>query len=62
MHSFHYHNGELHCEDVSLQTIADTYGTPTYVYSANTFRDHYTRLDAALSEVDHAIEYAVKAN
>lgn len=62
MHSFHYQNGELHCENVSLQSIADAHGTPTYVYSANTFRDHYTRLDQALGEVDHAIEYAVKAN
>lgn len=62
MHSFLYKNGSLHCEDVDLQTIADTYGSPTYVYSAHTFRDHYRRLDAALSSIDHGIEYAVKAN
>ncbi len=62
MHSFHYQNGSLHCEDVDLAALADQHGTPAYVYSAGTFRDHYRRLDAALAEIDHAIEYAVKAN
>ena len=62
MHSFHYHNGSLHCEDVDLTTISDLHGTPAYVYSAGTLRDHYRRLDLALADIDHAIEYAVKAN
>ena len=62
MHSFHYQNGSLHCEDVDLATVADEHGTPAYVYSANTIRDHYCRLDQALAEIDHGIEYAVKAN
>ena len=62
MHSFHYQNGTLHCEDVDLVSVADTHGTPAYVYSANTIRDHYCRLDQALAEIDHGIEYAVKAN
>ena len=62
MHSFHYQNGSLHCEGVDLATLADEYGTPAYVYSANTIRDHYCRLDQALAEIDHGIEYAVKAN
>ena len=62
MHSFHYQNGTLHCEGVDLTAIAETHGTPAYVYSANTIRDHYCRLDQALAEIDHGIEYAVKAN
>lgn len=62
MHSFHYQNGSLHCEDVDLAALADAHGTPAYVYSANTIRDHYRRLDQALAEIDHGIEYAVKAN
>lgn len=62
MHSFHYLNGSLHCEGVDLNQLADAHGTPTYVYSANTIRDHYRRLDQALAGVDHGIEYAVKAN
>ncbi|MGI9241438.1 MAG: diaminopimelate decarboxylase family protein, partial [Verrucomicrobiales bacterium] len=62
MHSFHYKNGSLHCEGVDLEALADDHGTPLYVYSAATIRDHYTRLDAALGELDHMICYAVKAN
>lgn len=62
MHSFRYHDGSLHCEDVNLQRVAEKYGTPLYVYSAGTILDHYRRLDAAFSEIDHLICYAVKAN
>lgn len=62
MHSFHYRAGSLHCEDVSLERVAEKYGTPLYVYSAGTILDHYRRLDSALAEIDHLICYAVKAN
>lgn len=62
MHSFKYKNSRLFCEDVDLEGIAAKFGTPTYVYSANTILDHYKRLDTALGELDHLVCYAVKAN
>src|ERR1043165_2511707 len=62
MHSFHYRDGRLYCEDVDLTRVATELGTPTYVYSEATILDHYTRLDAALAPLDHLICYAVKAN
>jgi diaminopimelate decarboxylase len=62
VHSFHYRNGELYCEEVSLKEMADEFGTPLYVYSAGTILDHYRRLDAALAPLDHLVCYAVKAN
>lgn len=62
MHGFSYKSGELHCEDVSLTALAKQYGTPLYVYSAQTIVDHYTRLDQAFEEIDRKIAYAVKAN
>ncbi len=62
MHSFHYHAGQLRCEGVDLADLAAAHGTPLYVYSAETIRGHFRRLDAALSGVDHLICYAVKAN
>ena len=62
MHGFSYKDGELFCENVSLQTLAEKHGTPLYVYSAGTITDHYTRLDQALAGVDHEVAYAVKAN
>jgi diaminopimelate decarboxylase len=62
VHLFHYRDGHLYCEDVDLTRVAEELGTPTYVYSAGTILDHYTRLDAALAPLDHLICYAVKAN
>jgi diaminopimelate decarboxylase len=62
MHGFSYRNGELFCEEVSLNALAEEYGTPLYVYSAGTIIDHYNRLNKALAGVDHEIAYAVKAN
>jgi diaminopimelate decarboxylase len=62
MHLFHYRDGELYCEGVDLERVAKKFGTPTYVYSAGTILDHYSRLDAALAPLDHLICYAVKAN
>ncbi len=62
MHGFSYKNGELFCEDVCLNSLAEEHGTPLYVYSAGTIIDHYNRLNKALAGVDHEIAYAVKAN
>jgi diaminopimelate decarboxylase len=62
MHSFQYTNGSLHCENVSLVDLASEHGTPLYVYSAETFRDRYIRLDRAFESLDHEVAYAVKAN
>lgn len=55
-------DGALTCEGVPLSTIAQAVGTPTYVYSANTVREQYTRLAAALQGVPFRIHYSLKAN
>jgi diaminopimelate decarboxylase len=62
VHSFHYRDGRLYCEEVDLTRVAEKLGTPLYIYSAKTVLDHYARLDAALAPLDHLICYAVKAN
>jgi len=62
MHHFHVKKGELYAEGIPLSKLADTYGTPLYVYSATTIADHFDRLTAALAPLDHLICYAVKAN
>ena len=55
-------NGELVCERVSLEAIADAVGTPTYVYSTRAIREQYDALDKALSPVPHRLHYSMKAN
>lgn len=62
MHSFHYHKGMLYCEGVELDSLATQYGTPLYVYSSATIRDHYRRLARAMGDLDCQICYATKAN
>ena len=55
-------DGALHCEGVSAAAIAESVGTPTYVYSATAIREQYQRLSDVLSPVPHRIHYSVKAN
>ncbi|MBL9116271.1 MAG: diaminopimelate decarboxylase [Verrucomicrobiaceae bacterium] len=62
MHSFRYLEGRLHVENVDLESLAEKYGTPLYVYSQGTIEDHFKRLDAGVAKLDHLICYAVKAN
>ena len=62
MTDFHYHNGTLMCEDVSLASLAKTYGTPAYVYSRAAFTRHYEAYRDALGDQSGMICYAVKAN
>ena len=61
MDSFEYRQGQLHCEQVSLDDLAQTVGTPMYVYSRQTFEDHYRRIADAFSELDPLICYSVKS-
>jgi diaminopimelate decarboxylase len=61
MDLFAYRNGELYCEDVPVREIVDSgIGTPTYIYSATTFKEHYTRLAAAFAELNPILCYSIK--
>jgi diaminopimelate decarboxylase len=62
MEPFHYRDGQLYCEDVSITDLADTFGTPLYVYSQNAILDTLRRLQSAFAEVQPLICYSVKAN
>ena len=62
MNDFHYHRGELCCEQVPLRKLAEKFGTPLYVYSRQHIVGQFTALDRAFKPVDHTICYAVKAN
>jgi diaminopimelate decarboxylase len=59
---FDYRNGELFAEDVSLNTIAEAHGTPTYVYSRAYLEQRFLAYKNALAGRDHLVCYAVKAN
>jgi diaminopimelate decarboxylase len=52
----------LHCEAVALDRLAERFGTPLYVYSANTIRERFRIFDGAFCKTPHTICYSVKAN
>jgi diaminopimelate decarboxylase len=59
---FHYQDGALYAENVSLSDIASRYGTPCYVYSRAALTDGFSQFAQALQGREHLICYAVKAN
>ncbi|MEO5802602.1 MAG: diaminopimelate decarboxylase, partial [Verrucomicrobiota bacterium] len=62
MHHFHYVGGKLFCEKLSVESLAQKFGTPLYIHSQRTLTDRFLQLDAALAPLDHMICYAMKAN
>jgi diaminopimelate decarboxylase len=62
MDFFHYHNGQLFCEQISVRELAEQFGTPLWVYSKRTVLHHYNQLVTAFAELDPLICYSVKAN
>ena len=70
MNHFELRDGELFCEDTPLSRIAESVGTPVYVYSSATLERHFQVLKSAFIEAGlkgedggpPLIAYAVKAN
>ena len=62
MTGFSRAQGALCVDGVPLADVAETYGTPCFVYSASWVRTRYAAFEAAFAGVPHRICYAVKAN
>ena len=62
MDHFDYQADEMFAEGVGLSTIAEQFGTPSYVYSRATIERHWRAFDEAFSALPHCVCYAVKAN
>ncbi len=62
MDHFHYHNRVLHCEEVPIRKLAETYVPPLYVYSSATLVHHLSAIQKAFAAVDPLICYSVKTN
>jgi diaminopimelate decarboxylase len=57
-----YVDGALCLEEVDVASLAQTYGTPCYVYSKQAILNVYKAYTDSFAAVDHQICYAVKAN
>ncbi|PIP67477.1 MAG: diaminopimelate decarboxylase [Candidatus Omnitrophica bacterium CG_4_9_14_0_2_um_filter_42_8] len=62
MHDFNYKHNNLYCEAVSIEKLAEKYGTPLYVYSRNTLISHYRKIKEAFGSISPLICYSMKAN
>ena len=62
MHDFRYVGNRLFCEGVAVEPLARKFGTPLYVYSQRTLTEHFQKLDAAMSPVNHLVCFSVKSN
>ncbi len=54
--------GSLYCNESSLESIANRYGAPTYVYSSQQILERIKLFTSQLGTLPHLICYAVKAN
>jgi diaminopimelate decarboxylase len=62
MDHFAYHNRVLHCEEVPIPLLAETYGTPLFIYSEATLVHHLKQLQLAFTEVEPLICFSLKTN
>src|SRR5207249_10975052 len=50
------------CADVPVPDLAETYGTPLYVYSQNTLLHHLRQIQTAFAAAAPIICYSIKTN
>lgn len=62
MNTLHRIDGRLHLEGVALDTLAEGFGTPLYIYSRQALEAAYQAYAEAFAATPHLICYAVKAN
>ncbi|WP_130536690.1 diaminopimelate decarboxylase [Thiomicrorhabdus indica] len=62
MSQFNYQNQTLFAENVCVSQLAQTYGTPLYVYSKTEFEQRWKMFDEAFADQPHLVCYAVKTN
>jgi diaminopimelate decarboxylase len=62
MDVFRYESGQLRCENIPLESLAERFGTPSYVYSQAAILGNFSRLQQSLAPLPNLICYSVKAN
>jgi len=62
MHHFQYVDNVLHAEGVPVPAIARQVGTPFYLYSHATLKQHFEAFDGAFSGMSHLTCFSMKSN
>ncbi len=61
--SFYYDSeNKFWCEGCSIESLAQEFGTPLYIYSAAELDENITRVRQTINDVRGSIAYALKAN
>ena len=61
MDAFKYKENELHCEDVSLSEVANSFGTPAYVYSKKALTENALMYVNSFTNADNMACFSVKS-
>ncbi|MFN3385445.1 MAG: diaminopimelate decarboxylase [Candidatus Thermochlorobacter sp.] len=59
---FSYKQGVLHCEGISIPSLAKKFGTPLFVTSKTAILENFNRFETAFNALEHLTCYSVKAN
>ncbi len=62
MHHFEYRNNELYCEEIPITEIVRAVGSPFYLYSDATIRQHFRAFDGAFDGINHLTCFSMKSN
>jgi diaminopimelate decarboxylase len=62
MHHFQYKDKDLYCEEVPVAEIAEAVGTPFYLYSHATLKQHFKAFSDAFGDIRHLICFSMKSN
>jgi diaminopimelate decarboxylase len=62
MRNFYYEDGEMFAEKIAMRSIAERYGTPSYIYSRAELTNNFLSYQGALGGKPHMVCYSVKAN
>lgn len=61
MEYFSYRSGQLHCEDIPVDTLAARYGSPLYIYSRAALESKFLAIKKAFSETSATIAFSIKS-
>ncbi|MFC1726779.1 diaminopimelate decarboxylase [candidate division KSB1 bacterium] len=62
MYNMKYINGELYWDGISIDKLANKYGTPLYIYNKNVLTENFSRIKNSFSSLDPVICFALKSN
>ena len=59
---FSYVRGELYAEQISINGLAEEYGTPLYIYSHAALTRQFSSFSNAFASIPHLVCFAMKSN